>query len=53
MQTSPRAASNFLAFCRGDTPVPGGPPGARFTYVNATFYRILDQVRCCTRRFCA
>jgi peptidyl-prolyl isomerase D len=46
MAVAPRAASNFLAMCRGDGGVsPAGSAGAgtRFSYEGAPFYRILDQ----------
>ena len=46
MNTSPRAAENFLGLCRGDRG--NAPPGAegagkRRSFVGAQFYRILDQ----------
>jgi len=46
MNTSPRAAENFLGLCRGDRG--NAPPGAegagrKRSFVGAQFYRILDQ----------
>lgn len=46
MNTSPRAAENFLGLCRGDrgNAAPGAEgAGKKRTFVGAQFYRILDQ----------